>query len=94
LPSAPQPVQNHSDESDLEWQLLDEFRRIPRELRLDAVVLAQSFRRLAKVPPTASSATIQPRPPKASPLRLTKCDCCPGQPVSWGKRPRKPLLLY
>ena len=50
LPGAPKPDQPHSDESDMEWQLIEEFRRVPPDLRSDALAAVQIFARLAKRP--------------------------------------------
>ena len=50
LPGAPQPGQPHSDESDMEWQLIEEFRRVPPELQPEALAAIRMFARLAKRP--------------------------------------------
>ena len=50
LPGAPMPGQPHSDESNMEWQLIQEFRRVPAELRPDALAAVHMFTRAAKRP--------------------------------------------
>ena len=47
FPGAPTAPPAHEAESNMAWQLLDEFRRIPPDLRPAAL---QSLSRLAKVP--------------------------------------------
>ena len=50
LPGAPQPREDHPDESHLERRLLEEFRLISSNLRPDTAAAIQTFSRLAKVP--------------------------------------------
>lgn len=50
LPGAPKPSQDHHDEDDLAWQLLDEFRKLPANLQPEAVAAVRTISRLAKLP--------------------------------------------
>jgi hypothetical protein len=48
LPGARQPGQEHANDSDLEWEVLHEFRTLPVEYRADAVEQVKWIARLVK----------------------------------------------
>jgi hypothetical protein len=50
LPGAPKPGQPPPDESNMEWQLIQEFRRVPADLRQNALDAIHMFTRAAKRP--------------------------------------------
>ena len=50
LPGAPKPGQPPPDESNMEWQLIQEFRRVPADLRQDALDAIHMLTRAAKRP--------------------------------------------
>ena len=37
LPGAPEPGQDHRDEDDKEWQMIEEFRRLPADRQSEVV---------------------------------------------------------
>ena len=50
LPGVPTAPPDHDAESNMEWRLIEEFRRIPRDLRPDALAAFQTIARLVKRP--------------------------------------------